>query len=149
MLFTFAPALTEFIAGPPCSGKTTLAYDLAGPRDVVVDFDEVARDLGSPVEYVHPEPFRSQAEAVVREYLDRLPGSGPGVAYVIRSAAAAQKRAIAAKSIKAGLCIVLAPPADVCHARADEQGRPDGTHEQIDAWYAAYTSWSGDTLVDT
>lgn len=138
------PTRTTLIAGPPCSGKTHLADSLAEPGDVVLDFDVIARDLGSPAQWLHPEPFRSQAEARMRELLDQLPGQGPGRAYVIRAAPTARARAITVRSIRADQCIVLDPGPTVCHERAARDGRPEGTHEQIDQWYAAWSRWSGD-----
>lgn len=142
------PSDVVLIAGAPCSGKTTLAHDLAGPSDLVVDFDDIARRLGSPVMWLHPEPYRSQAEAEMRSVLDQLPGRGDGTAYVIRSAPTARARALAVKAIGASLCVVVGTSEAECHERADRDGRPDGTHEQIALWFGAFTPWSGDTITE-
>lgn len=139
------PARVVLLCGPPCSGKTTRARELAtGPSDWVVDFDEVARELGSPARWLHPEPYRTAAEQQVVQLLGRLPGKGPGTAYVIRSLARAQARAIAARKARAAAVHVLDPGMDECLRRATVDGRPDGTADQIRSWYAAFRSWSGD-----
>ncbi|HEV2778834.1 MAG TPA: AAA family ATPase [Actinophytocola sp.] len=144
LLTSSLPARVVLICGPPCSGKTTLAAELASEGDVVLDFDAIARDLGSPDRWMHAEPFRSRAERRMRELIRRLPGSAPGTAYVIRSVPRPEHRAITAKSIKAEAVYVLDPGQSECRRRAEADGRPVSTLESIAAWYEAYRSWSGD-----
>ncbi len=139
------PARVVLLCGPPCGGKTTRARELAGPGDLVVDLDEVARSLGSPVAWLHPEPWRTRAEVQVRRLLDQLPGNGPGTAYVIRSLPRPQHRAITARLTRAETVHVIDPGMDECLRRATvDSERPEGTDAQIRSWYAAYRSWSGD-----
>lgn len=138
------PARVVLIAGPPCAGKTTLAHQLSQPGDLIVDFDDTARELGSPAQWLHPEPYRSQAEAQLRTTLAQLPGPDAGTAYVIRSASTARARAIQARAIQARECILIVPTRDECHRRADTDQRPAGTHQQIDHWYDTHTPWTGD-----
>lgn len=136
------------LCGPPCAGKTTLAEQLAQPGDQVLDLDIIARELGSPARWVHPEPYRTQAEQRIRELMRQLPGTGPGTAYVIRSLPNPQHRAITAKMIKAIRCIVLNPGQAECIRRATVDGRPPTTVDAIADWYNHYRSWSGDTQSD-
>lgn len=138
------PARTVLVAGPPCSGKTTYVANHRQPDDLVLDFDMIARELGSPVLWLHPHPYRDQAEQVMRARLRGLPGSGPHTAWVIRSAAAAKIRAIAARKIHAAACLVINPGYEICLDRARADGRPAGTEAEIRRWFAAYSPWSGD-----
>lgn len=54
------------LCGPPCAGKTTLANNLSRPGDAILDFDDIARALGSPDPWMHPEPYRTMAEPQLR-----------------------------------------------------------------------------------
>ena len=138
------PSRVVLIAGPPCSGKTTAATRWSSSADVVLDFDVIARELGSPALWLHPEPWRSQADSRMRQAVAALPGTGPGVAFVIRSAAAATYRARLARSLGVEACVVLDPGVDVCIDRAERAHRPPGTVEQIRAWYRVFRPWAGD-----
>lgn len=132
------------ICGPPCSGKTTLAEHLANPGDVVLDFDAVAQELGSPRRWLHDQPYAEQAERVMRQVMARLPGSAPGTAYVLRALPQGQHRAITSKTIKAEVCWVLDPGEAECVRRALAEDRPEGTTAFIADWYDQYRPWSGD-----
>lgn len=138
------PARVVLISGPPCSGKTTAAQRWSSPGDLLLDFDEFARGLGSPAKWLHSEPWRSQADAIMRDAIASLPGEGSGTAYVIRSAAALKHRKALARSLSVEACVVLNPGIDECLARAKHDGRPNGTADQIRNWYRIYTPWSQD-----
>lgn len=141
------PARSVLVAGPPCSGKTTYVELHKGEDDLVLDFDSIARDLGSPVQWLHPQPYRGHAEKIMRARIADLPGTGPGTAWVIRSAAQPQVRAIASRQMRAAACILIDPGINVCLARAKADGRPTGTADQILHWYATFKRWSGDRLL--
>jgi broad-specificity NMP kinase len=53
------------ITGPPGSGTSTLARQLAGPGTVVIDFDALAAAFGSVVDH-HTEPHQRQHVAAAR-----------------------------------------------------------------------------------
>lgn len=46
------------VHGPPCAGKSTYVRNHAAPGDIVIDFDEIARALGSPVPHDHSAAVR-------------------------------------------------------------------------------------------
>jgi hypothetical protein len=59
------------ITGPPCSGKSTYARQNASPGDVIVDFDDIARSLGSAAAWDHDPRLREIAAAAWSAAVDR------------------------------------------------------------------------------
>ena len=130
------------LCGPPCSGKTALAHTLAQPDDMVLDYDTVARELGSPVEWNHPEPWRTQAEQVMQARMRAaLADPRTGTAWVLRTAPRARTRASLASQYQATIYL-LNPGEQECRSRAAD--RPSGTARAIGQWYHRYRPWSGD-----
>jgi hypothetical protein len=54
------------VSGPPCSGKTTFVAKRRRPGDLVVDYDDLAQALGSPVRHGHAPAIR-RATKLVRD----------------------------------------------------------------------------------
>lgn len=146
---TNMPARTVLITGPPCSGKTTYAEQHAQPGDIILDFDAIAHELGSPVNWQHPQPYRDQAEAQMRARMAHLPGTGSGTAWVIRAVPTPRARAFNARIIRATTTLVLNPGRNTCIDRANTDGRPPTTIDHIHQWYAQYRPWSHDTTITT
>lgn len=142
------PGWVVVIAGPPCSGKSTLAARLAGSGDVVLDFDVIARALGSPASWLHAEPYRTRAEARMRELMGWLPGHGSGTAYVVRSLPDPRHRATTVRLLRARVAYVVDPGVAECLRRCEVDGRPVGTVGEIGEWYARFRPWSGDRTPD-
>lgn len=131
------------VAGPPCSGKTSLARQRAGPGDAVLDFDAIAVELGSPHPWHHPGHIRRRADMLMRQRLARLPGY-QGNAYVIRCAANPRLRAYLARTLGATVW-VLDPGRDECIRRARQDRRPLGTEAAIRRWYERFEPSPVDT----
>jgi hypothetical protein len=132
------------LSGPPCAGKTSLADHVARPGDVVVDFDAIARDLGSPLAWMHPDPWRIVAEGETRAAIARAAHApGDGTAWVIRAAARARQRARLAETWRAPVYL-LDPGKAECLRRARDDHRPTGTSRSIGEWYFRYSPWAGD-----
>lgn len=104
------------ITGPPCAGKSTLAEQIAGVTGAqVVDFDEIARDLGS-IGWDHSDEIRAAAHAEVARRMEGLDGD----AVVIRSAPVGSERDEWASRIEADEVIILDVSADEAKRRAVE-----------------------------
>lgn len=125
---------TVVIAGPPCSGKSTLAKHLARPGDVVLDFDDICLEVGGSHHWAHSAQTKTLAEMVMRERVSRLL-EFDGQAYVIRSAPRPAQRVSLAEYLDATVW-VLDPGIAVCLHRAAV--RPRGTGRVIRQWYALY-----------
>lgn len=115
------------VCGAPCSGKTTHVEQHARPGDVVVDFDAIARERGSPDDWQHREPYKSAAQHEMARRIDALDGEN---AWVIR-----MNPRVAASLADAldGTLLVLDPSEAVCLRRA--ANRPSGTRRAIRMWY--------------
>lgn len=121
------------ICGPPCAGKSTYARAHARVGDVVVDYDALARALGSDRAHEAPVAVADVAYAARDAAISRLLAKGwPG--WVIHSSPSAAQ-AVAYRD--AGARVVLVDPGiDECLRRCDADRRPAGTRERIERWYA-------------
>lgn len=124
------------LAGPPCSGKTTLATSLAKPRDLVLDFDAICCELDGRPGWDHAPEVRSRAAEVFRVRLAHA-AHHPGYVYVIRSAASAAQRVSLARQLWAQVWL-LDPGRDECERRARRDQRPSYTFAGIADWYAHF-----------
>lgn len=130
------------LCGPPCSGKTTLAHTVAAEVDVVLDYDDIAWELGSPVLWSHPEPWRARAEQEMQARMTvASQASCANIAWVIRTAPRWRQRAALAQQWGADVYL-LDPGKATCLERAAD--RPSGTRRSIGEWYYRYQPWSGD-----
>jgi predicted kinase len=130
------------LCGPPCSGKTTLAHAMAKPGDVVLDYDDIARELGSPAAWNHAEPWRTQAEQEMQARMRTARATAqPGTAWILRTAPRASTRASLARQYQATVYL-LNPGEQECRSRAED--RPSGTRRAVGQWYHRYRPWSGD-----
>ncbi|WP_199444467.1 AAA family ATPase [Umezawaea beigongshangensis] len=124
------------IAGPPCSGKSTLAHELARPGDLVIDRDLIARQLGSSRTHMHTPYITRLAEQRTRAHLAALAADHREItAYVVRCAPRARQREALAARLGATVRLVD-PGIDECQRRARAARRPPGTFQAIRQWYA-------------
>lgn len=133
------------LCGPPCAGKTSLAHHLATRDvDVILDYDDIARALGSPTLWRHPEPYRTHAEQVMQDHIQHAcTHRGPGTAWVIRTAPRPSQRHHLATHWHATVYL-LNPGERECRRRARHDQRPTGTSRAISDWYHWHRPWQGD-----
>lgn len=132
------PSRVVIICGAPCSGKSTLARQLAQPGDIVLDRDVMARQLGSPRLWLHEYRYGVAAEQWMQRELRRLAWGVEGrSAYVVRCLARGHERRELATMLRAEVR-VLDPGEEECVHRAVVTYRPHGTIEGIRNWYRDY-----------
>lgn len=136
----------KVIVGASCSGKSTYTWDNRADDDLVVDFDKIAGALGNTKPHdssglIGEATFRARLSAI-NTALERDENS-----WIIHGNPSAEQ---IDEYIDAGAeFVVLDPGMDECLARADDEGRPEGTEENIRAWYAGPPTFPAKATVTT
>lgn len=134
------------IAGAPCSGKTTYARQNASPGDVIIDFDDIARSLGSPAAWDHDLRLREITAAAWTASVDRtLALTRTGItAWIIDSRPTPHRRQQYRRA--RARIVTLAAGAEELHRRADADGSDaEFRHRAIDS----FTAIPGRTMMTT
>lgn len=121
------------VTGAPCSGKTTHVRENAAPGDVIIDFDQLAKALGSPVEHEHPEHIRmvtidTRRAAINSAIQQHRKGARVWIIDTNPGERMAAYRAAGAK------VITMTADTDELHRRADAC-RPPLWHHLIDEYF--------------
>lgn len=137
------------VTGPPCAGKTTYVQHQAGHGDLVLDLDQIARDLGSTRYWHHERAITTQANAIMRREVLRLAARRSGRAWIIRCVPDGRTRTGLARLVRADQVIVLLPPGPTLVRRARERPEPLATITAINEWLSRYTAGPMDTVIKT
>lgn len=121
------------VCGPPCSGKTTYVNEHRQPGDLVVDYDDIARRLGSPRTHNHDVKYHRRVEATIARALEGIKAGRHERAWVIRAMPRTYDRAALAQDLGAEL-VVLDAPDDVLMSRAQMRNDPAKTVRAIREW---------------
>lgn len=134
--------MIHIITGPPCAGKTTHAHQHDPGEAIVIDLDALAHALGYPTPHLDwdtTHPAKTAAIVARASLIKRaLAGKWQADVVIIDSAPRDLDRYTLGAHIT-----VLDPGRDVCHQRADADGRSDDTHTQIDLWYDTHAPSRG------
>ncbi|MFT4051104.1 MAG: HK97 family phage prohead protease [Microbacterium sp.] len=126
--------MIHIVVGPPCAGKSTFIDENAEPDTLRVDFDRIARTLGSAVPHDAPEQIRNAAwvarEAAIRSAFKHAEHD----AWIIHGNPSPDD--IATYRTVGAQFHVLDPGMDVCLQRAVDDERPERTAGNIRKWYA-------------
>jgi len=124
--------MLHVIIGPPCAGKSTYARENAADGDVIVDFDAIAKALGSATEHDAPAEVRECAFAARTAAIEKAMTSG-FEAWVIHTNPTPEQMDEYRKA-EADV-VTLVPDMETCLERAEADGRPERTIEAIRKWY--------------
>ena len=121
------------VAGPPCSGKTHHVLTYAAAEDLVIDWDDIAIELGSPRLHLHPKPMLA---AIAAEYDRRLEliTTWPADVWIVRGLPDPLERNEWVTRYGAQL-VLCSAPLDMLHRRALDRENPRLTAWSIDRWH--------------
>lgn len=124
--------MVTVITGPPCSGKTTYVAKHKQAGDIVIDYDELAVALGSPVTHDHPEQIKAITRTARNAAIGAaLRASRQGARVWIVDTAPGRDRRRTYRQAGAEVIHLTAPRAEL-HRRATDAGRPARWHHYID-----------------
>lgn len=135
------------VAGPPCGGKTTFVRSNAAPEDVVLDFDDIARQLGSGQRWTHGKTFRAGADEAMWERMTAVRAMTEDRAWVIRCLPDAGERQLMARWLGANRVVVCLPSQETLMRRAQQRPRRIDTVKGIRQWLSRYSPASCDEVV--
>lgn len=121
------------VVGPPGAGKSTWVQARAGAGVDVVDFDTIARSLGSRDAHRHDSGVIARALAEQKRRERAVARMESGAAYVIRVASDPRERAEIAARLRATDVKVIDPGRAVVESRM--AGRPASAAREVDRWY--------------
>jgi hypothetical protein len=128
---------TTIVCGPPCSGKNHYIEQHQQPGDVVIDWDAIAIELGSPKEHHHPKAMYDRIAAEYERRLTQLEQQPPTDhdVWIIRGLPEHTERQAYAKRFNAEV-VTLTPPLEVLMQRARERGHATRLTEwSIRRWF--------------
>lgn len=125
------PCTVTVVCGPPCAGKTTYVREHAQRGDLVVDYDDIARRLGSPRTHDHDYKYHRQVEATIARAVDGIKAGRHERAWIIRTSPTVA-RSLAAE-LSANVVMVDAPD-EVLLERASRRRDPQRTARAIREW---------------
>jgi ATP-dependent protease ClpP protease subunit len=120
------------IVGASCSGKSTHAWENRAKDEPVVDFDRLASALGAATAH-GAEGAIADAAFAARAAARRAAMSADVDGWVLHTTPT-QKHIDEYVDADADF-VLLDPGEDECVARAEADGRPEGTVDRIRAWY--------------
>jgi len=126
---------TTIVCGPPCAGKNYYVEQHQQPGDVVIDWDAIAIELGSPKQHHHSKAMYDQIAAEYERRLAQVEQRPPTDVdvWIIRGLAEHTERKAWATRFSAEV-ITLTPPRDVLVQRARERPASKLTVWSIDRW---------------
>lgn len=141
------------VCGPPASGKSRYVRDRAGPRDLVVDLDDIASGMsGQPLHAWSRTQWLGPALWERNNQLGTLNGGAKGAprAWFIVGEPKAMWREWWRRKLEPVEIVVLETPFPVCvrNARKDEDRDADLISVAIEDWWSDYSRRDGDSVVN-
>lgn len=133
-LNTLEPAtMIHIVIGPTCGGKSTFVQSSKADGDVVVDYDKLAQALGASRSHKATGLVKEAAFAAREAVIDMLISSHGGSAWIIHTRPT--QRHIEKYQRAHATFHVVNPGMDECIRRAAQDGRPEGSINDIQDWF--------------
>lgn len=127
---------TTIVCGPPCSGKNHYVEQHQRAGDVVIDWDAIAVELGSPRTHDHPKAMYDRIAAEYDRRLDQVEQHPPADhdVWIIRGLPEHTERQRWATRFGARV-VTLTPPMEVLMQRAQQRRHTSLTEWAIRRWF--------------
>jgi hypothetical protein len=145
----------RLVCGPPASGKTTYVEQHLGINEQVLDLDFIKAQVSGLPLYQPGIAYLDEALRQRNTQLGELhsPYCRLAGCWLIVTAPKVEHRLWWRGKLKPMSVLILATPADVCHARIDADDRRamvrDLHHREVDRWWASYTKGAGERVITT
>lgn len=126
--------MIRVVIGPPAAGKSSLVQHRKNDGDVVVDFDLIAQALGAGTAHYSSGGPREVAFAARSAAIARILEGLDGDAWIIKTWITDEQ--ISSYADAGARFILLDLGKDEVLARAEADGRGEGTAELIEKWYS-------------
>lgn len=127
-------ASIKIILGAPCSGKSSHVAANAKAGDVRIDYDKIAKAIGSDIDHNATGSVRDIALSMRWTAIYKIMDGIDADAWIIHTA---PDESLISKYTEAGAqFIMLDATEEDCIARAEADDRPEGTIETIKTWFS-------------
>jgi predicted kinase len=128
----------HLVVGAPCAGKSWFVAENAEPGDLIVDWNLLAQEAGSPVAHDHDQFIIPLANAARKRLEAEVAESGDITAWVIRTAPSPRDQQSIMRRLRATELITVDPGMEECLRRSRDEGRPPDVDQAIVKWYGMY-----------
>lgn len=126
--------MIHVVIGAPCSGKSTYVKAHRQDDDIVVDFDRLAEAFGSKSSHSAPDQIKAVTFKARQAAIEEICQGGYEAWIIHTSPSEKQKELYEAAGAE---YIEMETDIDTCLARAEADGRPEGTADVIRAFFNA------------
>lgn len=126
--------MIHIVSGPPCAGKSTYVRENAKGGDLRIDYDLIASALGAEDSYSAKGIIRQAALNAREKAIESALENAHLESWIIDTAPSAEHMEKYEEA--EAEFIELDPGYDVCMERAEKDGRPQETIDEIEKWYA-------------
>lgn len=123
------------VVGPPCAGKSTYVQGIRSVGNVVIDYDVIAKALGSSTPHGTTGAIRRVALAARRAAINKVLAGVEADAFIIHTMPSQEQ--VDEYEAAGAEFRLIDPGKEECLRRAQEEGRPKDVLQAINRWYTS------------